>query len=330
MTDGAGPPAWRKGLRNGLLLGALVLACALALGRGDLGALRDMPLAVLLSGAVHVPQLVMTGLGWRILLPPGSRPGTGFMTALRWYRESAAALLPAGGLVGQAAAARLLMWRGVGGDVAGATATVDVTMEAVSQLFFTLAGILLLIAGGGDGGMAAFALAGLGVAAAGAGAMVALQRRLPAALIERGLTRLARRFPKIRPSVVHELQAAILTLHTDPRRLIGAMTWHSLAWVLGAFEVMGVLWLLGHDVSLADALVIEALSQALRNAGFLLPGAIAVQEGAIVASAALVGVPAAPALALALVRRGREVAFALPGLIAWQRAERRGPCAGGG
>lgn len=324
MSDGAGAPSWRKGVRNGLLLGAVVVLCALALGRGDLSVLREMPLAVLLSGAVHLPQLVMTGLGWRALLPPAMRPGTGFMTLLRWYRESAAALLPAGGLVGQAAAARLLMRRGVPGDVAGATATVDVTMEAVSQLFFTLAGILLLLAGGGDGGMTLFALAGLGIAAAGAVVMVALQRRLPAALIERGLARLARRFPKIRPSVVHDLQAAILTLHADPRRLVAAVVWHTLAWVIGALEVAGVLWLLGVEVSLADALVIEALSQALRNAGFLLPGSIAVQEGAIVASAALVGVPAGPALALALVRRGREVVFAIPGLVAWQRAERRG------
>jgi putative membrane protein len=317
-------PSWRKGLRNGLLLGALVLLCALALGHGELDVLREMPAAVALSAAVHLPQLWLTGIGWQALLPAPLRPGGGFMTALRWYRESAAALLPAGGLVGQAAAARLLMRRGVPGDVAGATATVDVTMEAVSQLFFTLAGILLLVAGGGEGGMTRFALAGLGIAAAGAAAMVALQRRLPAALIERGLARLARRFPKIRPAVVHDLQAAILTLHANPRRLVGAMLWHTLAWVIGALEIAGVLWLLGHEVSLADALVIEALSQALRNAGFLLPGAIAVQEGAIVAAAALVGVPAAPALATALVRRAREVLFALPGLVAWQRAEARG------
>lgn len=326
MSDPTSAPSWRQGLRNGLLLGALVLACVLLLNHQDLPGLgrilRDMPAAVAISAAVHVPQLYLTAIGWRVLLPPGQRPGAGFMTALRWYRESAAALLPAGGLVGQAAAARLLMRRGVPGDTAAATATVDVTMEAVSQLFFTLAGILLLVLGRGDGGgLTSFALAGLGIALAGAAAMVALQRRLPVALLERGLARLARRFPKIRPSAVHDLQAAILGLHADPWRLAGAMLWHTLAWLIGALEIVGVLWLLGFEVSLADALVIEALAQALRNAGFLLPGAVAVQEGAIIAAAALVGVPAAPAIAVALVRRAREVLFALPGLVAWQRAE---------
>jgi uncharacterized membrane protein YbhN (UPF0104 family) len=84
---------------------------------------------------------------------------------------------------------------------------------------------------------------------------------------------------------------------------------------------MGVLGLLGHPVSFADALVIESLAQALRNVGFMLPGALAAQEGAIIGAAALVGVPPAAALAAALVRRTREVLFALPGLVAWHRSE---------
>jgi uncharacterized membrane protein YbhN (UPF0104 family) len=100
---------------------------------------------------------------------------------------------------------------------------------------------------------------------------------------------------------------------------------------LGAAEVAGVLWLLGAPVTLAEALVIESLAQALRNAGFMLPGALAVQEGAIIGAAALVGVPPGAALAMALARRAREVCLSLPGLIAWQRAELRatGSAAGG-
>lgn len=333
-VEATAPPSWRAGLRNGVLLGAVVLAAVLALNHQELPGLgrilAEMPAAVAISAAVHIPQLLFTGLAWRALLPPGLRPSAAWMTALRWYRESAAALLPAGGLVGQAAAARLLLLRGAPGDTAGATATVDMTLEAVSQLFFTLAGLLLLIAGQGDSaGMTGFALAGLGIALAGAAAMVAVQRRLPLALLERLLARLARRFPRIRPAAIHDLQAAILTLHADWRRLVAGVLWHSLAWVIGALEIAGVLRLLGIGITLAEALAIEALAQALRNAGFLLPGALAVQEGAIVAAAALVGVAAPPALAVALVRRAREVLFSLPGLVAWQRAELRAARRGG-
>jgi putative membrane protein len=318
-------PWWRRGIRNGVVLGILVLAAVVALNAGEISGLgsvlTDLPAAVAISVAVHIPQILLTAAAWRALLPPAERPAFGTMAMLRWFRESANALLPAGALVGQAAAARLLARRGVPGKMAGATATVDLTLEAVSQLFFTLAGVALLLGVGDGPGLLGFAAAGFGIALAGAGAMVLFQRRLPLALLERGLTRLSRRWPAIDPGWVHGLQQAILQLHADWPRLALATLWHSVAWLLGAVEIAGVLGLLGHRVSLADALVIESLAQALRNVGFMLPGALAVQEGAIIGAAALVGVPPAAALAVALVRRTREVCLSLPGLIAWQRAE---------
>jgi putative membrane protein len=241
------------------------------------------------------------------------------MATLRWFREAANTLLPAGALVGLAATARLLARRGVPAEVAGATATVDLTTEAVSQAVFTLVGVGLLLAGAAEPVLAGAAAAGLGVAAAGALAMVVAQRHLGP--LERLLERLSRRWPALKPGWIRELQAAVLRLHTDRTALAASFLWHGAAWAIGAVEVMAVLHLLGHQVSLADALVIESLAQALRNAGFMLPGALAVQEGAIVGAAALVGVPPSAALAAALVRRAREVCFALPGFLAWHRHE---------
>ncbi|WP_165585311.1 lysylphosphatidylglycerol synthase domain-containing protein [Roseococcus sp. SYP-B2431] len=316
---------WRRGLWNGAIMAVLALAAVLALNHQELPGLgrilAEMPAAVALSAGIHLPQIVMTGQAWRVLLPPALRPRIRTMAALRWYRESAHALLPAGALLGQAAAARLLARRGIPADLAGATATVDITLETVSQLLFTLAGIALLLAHHGAPGLAGFALGGLGFATLGAAALILVSRRLPLRLIERGLARLSRRWPALRPNAVHEIQAAILTLHAEWPRLLAAIAWHTISWVLGAVEIAGVLALLGHPISLADAVVIEALAQALRNLGILLPGALAVQEGAIIAAAALVGVPPGAALAAALVRRAREVAFSLPGLFAWHRAE---------
>lgn len=324
----------RGGVRNGVLFAAALLAAAAALNWAELpglsAILAGLPVAVAISAAVHLPQIALTAQAWRGLLPAPLRPSLPAMMALRWYRESANALLPAGAIVGQAAAARLLARQGqrgggrVPGDLAGATATVDLTLEAVSQFFFTLAGVALLVLAREDSaGLAPFAWAGLAIAVAGAVAMVLAQRRLPLDLLERLLARLARRFPSLRPGAVREFQAAILALHADGRRLAGAVLWHTASWVLGAVEIWGVLHLLGHPISLADALVVEALAQALRNVGFLLPGAFAVQEGAIIGAAALVGVPPGPAIAAALARRAREVVFSVPGLLAWQRAEAR-------
>ncbi len=310
---------------NGALMAAIALAAILALNHQELPGLgrilADFPSAFAVSAAIHIPQIFMTGLAWRVLIPPAQRPGIGAMARLRWYREAAHALLPAGAILGQVAAARLLAMRGVGARIAGATATVDVTMETVSQLFFTLTGIGLLLLGRDSQGMTGLALGGLGMACLGAGALIALSRRLPLGWMERILARLARRWPAIRPEAVREVQDAILELHERRGALLAAMAWHTISWVLGAVEIALVLGLMGHPVSLADAIVIEALAQALRNLGILLPGAFAVQEGAIIGAAALVGVPPGAALAAALVRRAREVAFSLPGLLAWHRAE---------
>ncbi|WP_448205959.1 lysylphosphatidylglycerol synthase domain-containing protein [Azospirillum sp. sgz302134] len=327
----------RRGLFNGTALGLLALLAIVLLNRDDLTGigrvLTDLPAALAISAAVHLPQIVLTGLAWRVLVTAEPRPSIGTVVILRWYREAANALLPAGALVGQAATARLLARRGVPGSVAGATATVDLTLEAVSQLFVTLAGFGLLLAGGpeggegggegggGGGGLTGFTLAGLSIAAASVVAMVALQRRLPLRPLERLLTRLSRRWPALQPHWIADFQEAVLRLHEERRALAAAVLLHSAAWLLGAVEIAGVLALLGHPVSLTDALVIESLSQALRNAGFMLPGAIGVQEGAVVAVSALVGVPPTPALTTALVRRTREVLFGLPGLVAWRRSE---------
>lgn len=324
----------RRGLLNGTVLGVVALLAIVLLNRDDLRGigrvLTDLPAALAIAGAVHLPQIVLTGLAWRVLVTTEPRPTIASMITLRWYREAANALLPAGALVGQAATARLVARMGVPGSVAGATATVDLTLEAVSQLFVTLAGFGLLLArnGGGDGadgagGLTGFAITGLGIAAASIVAMVMLQRRLPLRPLEALLNRLSRRWPALRPHWIADFQEAVLRLHEERRALAAAVLLHSAAWMLGAVEIAGVLALLGHPVSLTDALIIESLSQALRNAGFMLPGAIGVQEGAMVGVSALVGVPPAAALTTALVRRAREVLFGLPGLVAWRRSERR-------
>ena len=75
-------------------------------------------------------------------------------------------------------------------------------------------------------------------------------------------------------------------------------------------------------------MVIESLGQAVRSAGFFIPGALGVQEGGYVLLCGLFGIPADQALALALIRRLRDIALGLPGLIVW-RWDASGPGFGG-
>jgi hypothetical protein len=74
---------------------------------------------------------------------------------------------------------------------------------------------------------------------------------------------------------------------------------------------------------LSEALILESLGQAIRAAAFAIPGALGVQESGFIVLGGVLGVPPAPSLALSLVKRARELALGLPGLIAWQITEGR-------
>jgi uncharacterized membrane protein YbhN (UPF0104 family) len=78
---------------------------------------------------------------------------------------------------------------------------------------------------------------------------------------------------------------------------------------------------MGAPVSLAQALVIESLGMAARSAGFVVPGALGVQEAGFILVCELFQIPADTAIALSMVKRVRELAVGLPGLVAWQWSE---------
>jgi uncharacterized membrane protein YbhN (UPF0104 family) len=82
-------------------------------------------------------------------------------------------------------------------------------------------------------------------------------------------------------------------------------------------------WLLGYPVSLLEAFLIESMVQGIRAAAFLIPGALGAQEGGFLIIGTLLALPADAALALALTRRVRELAFGIPGILAWQWFEAR-------
>ena len=135
------------------------------------------------------------------------------------------------------------------------------------------------------------------------------------------LAPLASRWPGLRLHRLAALYRAVRRLHAQPRTLAAGLCWHSAAWAFGALEIVGVLGLLGRPISFADGLIVESVAQALRNAGFMLPGAVGVQEAAMVGAGLLVGIPSSQALTVALVRRTRELLTSTVGLLAWQRSE---------
>jgi glycosyltransferase 2 family protein len=68
-------------------------------------------------------------------------------------------------------------------------------------------------------------------------------------------------------------------------------------------------------------ITIESLLYAIRSAAFAVPNAVGVQEGAYVMLGALFGLSPDMALALSLLKRGRDITIGVPVLLCWQALE---------
>ncbi len=318
----------RRGI-PGVALGVGLVACAVvaipvignwsgvaAVARTAVRAAWLLPCLV----ALHLFQLLLSGIAWRKLLPAPVASWPVFYR-LRVVREGIDSLLPVAQVGGEIVGARLLARRGVTAGLAGASVIVDVTIELFTQVAFLLLGLIALAA------IAGRSARGLGVEALAGGlavliAFVLAQRFGLLRVLEVLLRGIARRWPAFGDMSLDGLHAAALALYRRPRALLRGAGLHLLAWMLGTLETWAVLTVLGLAPTPAQAFVVESLGMAARSAGFAIPAALGAQEGGFVLAALAVGLPAGPALALSLVKRVREVLVGLVGLALWRRETR--------
>jgi uncharacterized membrane protein YbhN (UPF0104 family) len=140
-------------------------------------------------------------------------------------------------------------------------------------------------------------------------------------LVEAVARRMGTVFPALPADAAHGLHAELIRLETDHAGLLRSTALHLLAWLLGVGETWLVLAAMGHPVGAGGAFVVESLGMAARSAGFLVPGALGVQEGGFVLVGSLIGLPPDAAIALSMVKRARELLVGVPGLLAWQWLE---------
>jgi len=279
--------------------------------------------AILVPTVLHLPQTFLSGLGWGPLLK--ERCSAGLLYRWRWVRESVNTLLPVAQVGGDVVRVRLAVQRGMALSEAIAASLVDISVELVGQLLFTLLGVGLLVWGPHGEGTTAIAWAAAGAVAVFAGLMIAGQRLGAVRLIERGITRWSSHTDWGVRGDLSGLHDAVAALYRQPRRLLGSGLFHLGSWLAGIVETYAALWALGLAPTWREATVIEALGQAVRACGFLIPGALGVQEGGMLLIGALFGIGGPQALALSLVRRVRELVLGLPGLALWHRMETRRP-----
>lgn len=114
---------------------------------------------------------------------------------------------------------------------------------------------------------------------------------------------------------------------TEWRRFALSVGFHLIGWLLGALEAVIMLAALDIETSMLTATAIEALGSGVRFATFLVPASLGAFEGANAAAFGALGFGAGAGLAFSFVRRARQAAWvvigvllALPSLLRSRRA----------
>jgi putative membrane protein len=322
------PAAWL--LSFGILLFAGVLvsqglpAILATLARAGWG--------LLLVALFHLLPLALDAVAICVLFERKISRGTLADSLLaRWVGESANSLMPGGQIGGPVLMARHLAHRGMRMEDAAAAITVSTTLQTFAQIAFALIGVVLLGAQAGRTldlrASALIASAFLGVQVVG---FYLIQRR---GLFSK-LTYAVRRIFGNRDwsHWVNRAQAIDLAVQGTYRRngpVTSSFLLSLVGWLVGTGEVYLITMLLGTPVSWRDALLLESLGQAIRGAGFAIPGALGVQEGGYLLLAPLASLAPDAALALSLAKRARELLLGLPGLLYLHLATRDAASAAG-
>jgi|SRR5713101_3700233 putative membrane protein len=276
---------------------------------------------LLLVGFFHLAPLTVNARAWQILIASRRRPSLARFIWATWLRESVNGLLPVARIGGEFVAVRFMIQHGLRTAPVVASVIVDMTLCVASQFAYTVLGLALLVRYTGDLAMTMSVALGLLVVVPLIGIFIVAQNFGLFTLLARIVNRLfGDRFAGF-VGGAGALDRSVRVIYRRPRRLLTCTLWQFAAWILASGEVWLALRFLGHPVSIADALLVDAITHAASTAAFVVPAAIGVQEGAFMIVGGLLGLSPELSLALALTRRARDLIVFLPGLLVWQVQE---------
>jgi len=271
---------------------------------------------------VHLLAEAGCGYAWRNIVEP-PRPAFWAFFRARWVRVSVASLTPVSGIGGALAAIRLVTLAGLTAEVAIPSLMLDSTIEMATQIVFTGLGFGALFLSVPRIATFGWALTTLSFGLAAVAIFVAAQRLGALRLLEAGFRRLANRWPHLLPLAKAQLHERLMALHRRRAAAFGSGCVHLACWLVGAAEIWVALFALGIPTSVEKCLIIESLGMTARSAGFFVPGALGIQEAALVMVCGFIGLSPETAMLIAIVKRLRDVVLGIPGLVLWHWVEGR-------
>ena len=267
--------------------------------------------------AIYLAAFYIDTLSWHlaILRLPLTLRWSYIVWRIRMVGEAFNTVLPAGGFGGEPIKAVLLKRHHAVSYREGiASIILARTVNLIGLVIFMLVGLVLLAGHEAGGRYAPFALGGFLFLTFGIGVVFAVQKfRATSWTGSRlGRTRLGARIDAALGHI-HDVEDRLHHFYAErPWRFVPAVLFAFTNWVVGAAETYAILYFLGYPVTSGEALIIESVNQMVRAATFFVPANLGTQDSAlIVLAGAVTGSPEA-GVALAAVKRIREIVF-----VAW-------------
>jgi putative membrane protein len=302
---------------------ALLIVLVVREGAGQVGlAIARAGWGLVALTLYHLVQTMSDSAGWLALIPKENKISLRRSFFLHWIGESINNLLPTARVGGDIVVVRVAGMWGMPLRTATAAIIVDVTIGIVTKVFYLVTACILLIAVTGRTDLTRPALVAVLTGTLAVTGFYVVQR----SGVFRWSAMLAARLAKSPgwDSLVQggeALDQTIRLLYARRSGIAGCCFFWVLSWLIASGEVWLALRVLRLHASFTTAVILESTSLAIRGAAFLVPGAVGIQEGGYILLGSLLGIPGETALALSLLRRVRELALGIPGLVTWQLLE---------
>jgi putative membrane protein len=269
---------------------------------------------------------VLDTIGWRFAFGSDwpSRLAFGQLLRIRWAGEAVNNLVPSGYLGGEAVKVYLLRKAGVSGWVGTTSVVVSKTVQILAQVMFIALGAFLgglHLPAGSPVRQALWAIAGIALA------VLTLLIGVQYFGFLETLGRLAKTFPRMRVWFEqHEHQVRTVDsgirgfYHQQPGWFLLSVTAYLAGWLCDSIEIWLVSVILGWPVDWTQAIAIESFIGVAKALGTFVPASVGVQESGVVLLFRVFGLTSTEALAYALIRRVRELLYALVGMgLLWSQ-----------
>ncbi len=273
--------------------------------------------------AFHFVPLFLDAVAWWVLFPEAERPRLQSLFWLRWIGESVSNLVPSAAVGGDFVRARLATITGTPMAVSAATVIADIILGVITQIIFTLLGLVLLVRATGWTGLVGPTLMGALVGVAAIIGFYFVQRLGMFRLLSTVIAKLVR--SKEWSSLVQSGETLDQTVRAVYARkgVIACCVWTVVSLIVSSGEIWIALHALRVHATFINALILQSMAMTVKSAAFPVPGALGVQESGYLVIGKLLGIQGEMAFAISLIARFRDLAVGIPGLIAWQLIEGR-------